>query len=133
MRREADVWQAFKRHLPPRMMVRRIEDASGNLGTPDTWLAMGGRSTWLELKHAGPNAKPKLRPGQAAFMRELFDAGLPSGYLVGSPDGSVRLIGQLMSGVDWREHLIFRRDAMDAETVSLVLQHLGINANIRNS
>lgn len=125
MRLEKDVWAAFRKHLPSGMMIRRIEDRSGNLGTYDTFLAYMGHATWLELKHAGPNAKPKLRPGQRAFGRNLFDAGLQSGYLTGSRDGTVRLIGQLTSEHDWRDHLIFRRDAMDKETVDMVLQHLG--------
>ena len=126
MKDERAVWAGFKRHLPPKMMRRRIEDASGNLGTWDTFLSMGGKSNWLELKHEGPMAKPQLRPGQAAFGRDLFDAGLRSGYLVGSTDGSVRLIGQLTMGGDWREHLIFKREAMDADTVRTVLDYLGL-------
>lgn len=125
MKNEAAVWAKLRRHLPARMMRRRIEDASGNLGTWDLYLAMGGHSNWTELKCEGPNAKPSLRAGQAAFGRNLFDAGFTSGYIVGSPDGSVRLIGMLTTGDDWRDHLIWRRPAMDKETVDMALQYLG--------
>lgn len=127
MRNEAAVWAKFKQHLPARMMRRRIEDASGNKGTWDLFLAMGGHANWLELKCEGPNAKPALREGQPAFGRNLFDAGLTSGYLVGSPNGTVRLIGQLTTGADWRDHLIWRRDKMDKETVAMTLIYLGFN------
>jgi hypothetical protein len=127
MKNEAAVWAAFRSHLPSSIMRRRIEDASGNLGTWDLFLAAGGRANWLELKCDGPNAKPKLRPGQASFGRNLFDAGLTSGYLVGSPNGTVRLIGQLTVGEDWRDHLIWTRTAMDRETVLMTLSYLELS------
>jgi hypothetical protein len=127
MKREKDVWDRFKQHLPP-MFSRRIEDASGNLGTYDTFLARNGRSAWLELKFAGPNAKPDLRPGQAAFGLALSNEKIPCGYLIGHGDGSIRVIGpRLMDPADWRDHLEFRRDVLDAEAVQAVLRYLMLN------
>lgn len=121
--RESEFWQRVRRQLPKDMFHRRIEDASGNAGTWDTFFARNGRSAWIELKVAGPNAKLNLRPGQAPFGKALFDAGIPAAYLVGSTGGTVRMIGPCTDGVDWRDHLIERWDRLD---VAEVLRLLGI-------
>lgn len=115
--REAEFWDKVRRGIPGGWMVRRIEDSSGNLGTFDTFLGRRRLSGWLELKVAGPNAKPDLRPGQPAFGRQCVDAQIPAAYLVGSPQGSVRLIGPLTTGPDWRDHLIARWDSLDVPAV----------------
>lgn len=60
----------------------------------------------MELKVAGPGAKPTLRPGQDTFAGMLMDAGVPCGYLVGSKCGALRLIGGRTTGADWREHVL---------------------------
>lgn len=120
-RREADVWGAFRKHLPPGTMVRRIEDASGNLGTWDTFLARGGRCAWLEFKLAGPRAKPTLRRGQRAFGLELVDAGVPAAYVVGSPNGSIRVLDPRTDGADWVLCQIATYDDLNVWTVKDML------------
>lgn len=116
--RESEFWLRVKASLPREWMARRIEDNSGNLGTYDTFLAAKGHpSMWLELKVEGPDAKPDLRKGQPAFGRMLFDAGVPCGYLVGSPNGLVRLIGPLTTGDDWRDHLMGSWTKLDMRKV----------------
>jgi hypothetical protein len=124
---ESDVWRSLKGYIPAEIFVRRIEDASGNLGTHDTYLASRGKSAWLELKFAGPNAAPRMRKGQYSFGAKLLSARVMSGYLVGSPDGSIRLLDQMTLGRDWRDHLIFRKDVMDAAAVRAVFEHLGLS------
>lgn len=105
--RESEFWGQIRKQIDQSWFVRRIEDASGNLGTYDTYLAhKGWGQAWLELKVAGPNAQPDLRKGQPAFGAGLHAAGVPCGYLVGSPNGRVRLIGPLTTGADWRHHVI---------------------------
>lgn len=118
---EAEFWAKVRANFPPGWMKRRIEDASGNLGTFDLFFGRRDLCGWLELKVAGPNARPKLRPGQPSFGADCFDAGIPAGYLVGSPDGQVRLIGPLTRGHDWREHLIMRWPTLDMQQVLLML------------
>lgn len=119
---ESEFWAKCRKTIPKAMMARRIEDRSGNLGTFDTFLAMGGVSGWLELKVAGPNAKPNIRPGQPAFARECFDAGVPAAYLVGSDSGRVRLLHPLTREHDWREHLIMDWDYLDMREIWQAMQ-----------
>lgn len=122
-RTEADFWRAIRKGLPARTFARRIEDNSGNLGTFDTFIGRRGRAGWLELKVAGPNAKPSLRPGQPSFGAQCFDAGVPAAYLVGSPNGRVRLIGPLTVGDDWRDHLVMSWDSLCVpEVLGLLLE-----------
>lgn len=126
--KEALFWGLIRHRMPPGWFVRRIEDASGNLGTYDTFLAhRGWGQAWLELKVAGPNAKPDLRRGQPAFGAGLHAAGVPCGYLVGSPSGKVRLIGPLTTGDDWRDHLVAEWREID---VPSILTHLFRPANV---
>jgi hypothetical protein len=120
--REAEFWAQIRRGMPTGWFVRRIEDASGNLGTYDTFLAhRGWGQAWMELKVAGPNAKPDLRKGQPAFGQGLDAAGVPCAYLVGSPNGRVRMIGPHTTGDDWREHLIAEWPALDVPAVLTAL------------
>lgn len=113
-RPEERLWDIIRSCLPRGVIGRRIEDASGNLGTPDVFVAWGGMARsrspcgWIELKVAGPNAKPILRPGQQATMTAFHHHGVPCAYLVGSDRGPVRMVGPLTDGDDWREHLIER-------------------------
>lgn len=124
--KEAEFWRALRRHMPPGLLIRRIEDASGNLGTWDTFLACHGRAAWLELKVAGPAEKPRTRPGQAAFGAALFDAGIPALYLVGSATGTMRAIGPLMTTDTWREHLVDTLP-IDGQGAAKVLELLGLS------
>jgi hypothetical protein len=115
---EAKFWGAIRKQIPSDWFVRRIEDASGNLGTFDTYLAHATYGQgWLELKVGGPNEKPDLRKGQPAFAHGLVQAGVPCGYLVGSMNGEVRLIGPMTIGEDWRHHLIRRWPRLDVPAV----------------
>lgn len=115
---ECEFWGKVRPKIPRPWIARRIEDSSGNLGTYDTFMACKGfPSLWLELKVANPKAKPKLRAGQPAFGRMLFDAGVPCAYLVGSDNGYVRLIGPLTTGADWRDHLMGEWDSLDMRKV----------------
>lgn len=119
---ESDFWQKIRPKLPPGLFYRRIEDASGNLGTYDTFLAGHGRATWFDLKIAGPNARPTLRPGQPAFGAELWEAGIPAWYLVASNNGYVRLIDARTNGRDWWNHVVSSWDRVSKETVSDMIQ-----------
>jgi hypothetical protein len=119
--RESAFWASVRKQLPRDLFVRRIEDASGNKGTWDTYMARSGRSGWIELKVAGPNAKLELRPGQQPFGQGLFDAGIPAAYLVGSDNGTVRLIGPCTDGKDWRDHVIARWGMLDMTAVLITL------------
>lgn len=99
---------------------RRIEDASGNLGTYDGFCALKGWPAWVECKLAGPRAKPALRPGQMAFAHDAWAAGVPAWILIGHPDGSCRLIDGRTDGDDWREHLVLRCSRLDAELIRAI-------------
>lgn len=119
---EAFFWGLVRHRMPPGWFTRRIEDKSGNLGTYDLFLAhRDWGQAWLELKVAGPDAKPELRKGQPAFGAGLHAAGVPCGYLVGSPNGKVRLIGPLTLGDDWREHLVAEWTHLDVPAVLTAL------------
>jgi len=118
---EADVWKALRSMIPMDVMARRIEDASGNLGTHDTYLARRGRSGWLELKFNGADASPKLRKGQHAFAVKLLDSGVYTAYLAGHPDGRVTLYGQMLKGPDWKDHVINRWPRLTPQVVNHIL------------
>lgn len=122
---EREVWAALRKAMPLDALARRIEDASGNLGTWDTFVAWNGHAGWIELKHAGPKAKLDLRPGQLAFGRDLFDHAVPGAYLAGARDGSFRMIGRLTDGDDWARHMIGRWTRIDPETVAEALKKAG--------
>lgn len=74
-------------------VYRRIEDASGNLGTPDVWIIAAGVEMWVELKHTEtPGAKPKMRPGQRGFAKAVRRAGGRAWRLASNDrDNNVRL------------------------------------------
>lgn len=104
MRKEADVWQRFRECLPRGVMARRIEDASGALGTWDCWLGSGRWGMWLEFKFtATDKRKPELRPGQMAFGYDLKAAKVEGRYVVGCGQGNVRILDQLYDGEDWKK------------------------------
>lgn len=120
--READLWERVRKRLPDDVFARRIEDASGNLGTFDTFLAQRDRgAAWLELKVAGRRAKPDLRPGQPAFAAQCFDVGVPAAYLVGSRCGYARLIGPMTNGEDWRDHVVAEWQIIDVRAILAAL------------
>ena len=94
----------------------RIENSAG-IGTYDTFMAGPDGAGWIELKIAGPNAKPAMRPGQPAFGNRMLDGGVPAHVLCSTPSGNIKLISGRTFGHDWREHLVMRcglrdRDAM---------------------
>lgn len=127
MKREAEVWKAFREALPREVMVRRIEDASGNLGTWDVWLGYMRRGMWVELKHDETVLRrPKLRKGQYAFGLELEAAKVPGCYICGSSDGKVRIISHLYDGEDWESSLIEIWDGMSQENVRGLLEGFGL-------
>lgn len=87
---------------------RRIEDASGNLGTHDVAMIVDGLPIWAELKETEtPGEKPDVRPGQAAFGRMVRRAGGLSVMLVANKrNDEVRVLRGDCRGPDWRECLI---------------------------
>jgi len=127
---EKDLSKALRKQLAlwrPDAIYRRIEDASGNLGTFDTFMHARtsfpnwpGTASWVELKVAGPNAKPAMRPGQTAFGHDLIMAGCPAYVLVGHADGSVRVLRGDTNGEDWFECLIGRYPALDDDVLSML-------------
>jgi hypothetical protein len=123
---EAKFWGIIRPMMPRDTWFRRIEDASGNLGTPDLFVCRGVRSCWIELKAAKVTHKPALRPGQQATHLSLFSAGYPSCYLVGYERGPVRMIGAQTNGDDWREHLIEQWDAPSSSVIQRVLTLMGV-------
>lgn len=124
MRLERDVWAALRKALPPGLMVRRIEDMSGALGTPDVIIMKDGRCLWLELKFGGPDAKPQMRKGQMAFAVSAWAVGVPVYVLMGHPDGSCKLIDGRTCGDDWRELLICRFPGFTDHLVQAILEML---------
>lgn len=104
---ESQFWEKVRKAWAPGWMLRRIEDRSGNLGTFDTYYGRFERNGWLELKVAGPNAAFEPRRGQPAFAVDCHKAGIQSAWLVGSPNGLMRLIHPLSIGPDWRDHLLW--------------------------
>ena len=86
----------------------RVENTLSG-GFPDT-LFSAGRLVLCELKVAGPNAKPDMRPGQPGFGYSVLSSGQPSFILIGHPDGSCRLLWGDCVGDDWRDRLISRFD-----------------------
>ena len=127
MKRESEVWAKLKAALPAEVMAKRIEDASGDLGTWDTWLGCRGWGMWIELKHTETvNRKPKQRPGQYAFGARLSEAKVSGCYIVGSSDGKVRIINQLWYGDDWKEYLIETWDEMSEANVRGLLERFGL-------
>jgi hypothetical protein len=123
---EARLWAIIRDLLPPDVLARRIEDASGNLGTPDLFLARSGQCAWVELKAAGPHAQLVLRPGQQATMTALHQHGVRCAYLVGFDRGPVRLVGPLTDGKDWREHLIARWPSPSSSQMTNFLSLIGM-------
>jgi hypothetical protein len=102
-------------------VFRRIEDASGNLGTFDGFLMVMGRAAWVELKVAGPNAKPKMRRGQPAFGSDILAAHGEAWVLVGHPDGSLRLLFGDTTGEDWHDKLHLRFDRLTVDVIEAML------------
>ena len=74
-------------------VYRRIEDASGNLGTPDVWCIADGVAMWIELKHTEtPGATPVMRHGQRGFAKACRRAGQRAWRLCSNDrDATVRL------------------------------------------
>ena len=122
MKNESAVTQAFRKHVPKRIMWRRIEDSSGSLGTWDTWLGHDERGGWIEFKHTKTKgAKPKQRAGQAAFGHDLMKSGVKGFYIIGSADGWVRVCSRRMIDVAWPNSLIIKQKNMDEALVHKVL------------
>jgi hypothetical protein len=102
-------------------VFRRIEDASGNLGTFDAWIVIRGHVAVTELKVAGPNAKPDMRRGQPAFGSDWTRAGGRAWVLVGHPDGSLRLLRGDTLGEDWRDCLVRRDDRLTPDLIRFMV------------
>jgi hypothetical protein len=122
---EVDLSRALKRVLrgmDERTAYRRIEDSSGALGTFDSFGVVSGRAFWVELKVAGPQAKPNVRPGQTGFGMAMMKAGLPACFMVGHKDGSLRLLSAACTGPDWRDHIIGRFDALTEDVIWSILR-----------
>lgn len=101
-------------------VYRRIEDTA-NLGTFDSMLIVKGQMAWIEMKVAGPNAKPDMRPGQPGFGRQWLIAGGLAWVLVGHKDGSLRLIWGDTTGEDWRDQLVGRYDKLTPELLEYMV------------
>lgn len=101
-------------------VYRRIEDTA-NLGTFDSLLIVKGRMAWIELKVAGPNAKPGMRPGQPGFGRQWLVAGGLAWVLVGHPYGSLRLLWGDTTDEDWRDQLVGRYDDLTPELLEYMI------------
>lgn len=88
-------------------LYRRIEDASGNLGTHDVHIIHKGMAMWVELKDTEtPGAAPQMRQGQTAYARAVRKAGGRSWFLVSDHRSTdVRLLHGDCRGPDWRDHL----------------------------
>ena len=99
----------------------RIENTAG-LGTFDTFMGGWLGSGWIELKVAGPNAKPTMRPGQPAFGQRMKNAGIPAHVLCCSKAGDVKLICGWTNGDDWRELLVGRASLMDRDGMAVLLK-----------
>lgn len=94
-----------------------------NVGTFDTWIGCNRRSAWVELKIAGPNAAPKMRPGQPGFGYRQICVGHPAVVLVGHKDESYRLIAPDTVGSDWREKLLERGDTLDWRVIERIFNN----------
>ena len=81
------------KQVPGDSVYRRIEDASGNMGTPDVWLIAAGVEMWVELKWTRtPGETPVMRHGQRGFAKAVRRAGGRAWRLAGNDRNSdVRL------------------------------------------
>ncbi len=120
-RLERDVWARVKRCVPADVWGKRLEDASGDLGTFDVVLMRKRRAMWIELKFGGPNAKPDMRKGQAAFAMKGRKYGVKCVVIMGHPDGSCRIIDGVTTGEDWRDHLLSRWDEITEERMKKLI------------
>ena len=130
MRSEADVVAAFKDCLPKGLMYRRIEDASGNLGTWDSWIGGPGNwGLWLEFKFTETDRRrPRLRPGQWAFGLDLKAAGQVGFYVVGARKGNIRVLSQEYNGSDWKEAQLEQWLSVNEENVAGLLGMAGLGS-----
>lgn len=96
-----------------------------NKGTFDLFVACGGKVAWVELKVAGPNAKPTVRAGQPGFGAMMALAGVPAVVLVGHPDGGWRLLKGSTTGDDWRECVLASGEVFDHRLVEEIFASAG--------
>ena len=95
------------------ILWRRIEDASGNLGTPDVFAIIDQQPVWIELKVTDTaGAKPQMRRGQAAFGEAVRQAGGRSLVAIGTKGTDhVRIVRGWTQGDDWRSLMIYEGSA----------------------
>lgn len=112
------LWPQGKDIWPP--VWHRVENAVAQ-GTFDTFIGSSIGCGWIELKVAGPNAKPQMRPGQPGFGAKMLRAGVPAHVIACSKRGEVRLMRGETMGDDWRDHVLMRCDLRDMEAMRVVL------------
>ncbi len=113
---------------------KRIEDASGELGTADTLIGSPAGVGWIELKHAGPNAKPNYRPGQQAFLYDWGEAGIPAHTLIGSPNGRMRLLDhRCLDANKWRDHMVIDTHIGDKDQMRVLFMRCMMGESPKNT
>jgi hypothetical protein len=98
--RERRFWQRLRKHLSPKVFVRRIENGV-SAGDPDVFLMKGGKVIWIELKWAEQPARPSskllgkddVRIDQINWHLEYASKGGTSFILIGTYE-----MDYLMSG-----------------------------------
>ena len=110
------------------LLYRRIEDASGNLGTFDVHVIIEGRAIWIELKETEtPGAKPDMRRGQPAFGRRAQRAGAAASVLVANKrDATIRIIEGCTTGDDWRALMLYEGELDHTAWSILIGEHNAI-------
>lgn len=111
----------FRKHIDGGFW-HRIENVVA-AGTFDTYVAGHGKAGWIELKVAGPRAKPEVRAGQPGFGYRCLESGVPAHVLIGSPNGTIRLCEGIIMGDDWREHLVCEGRRDDKAFMNVVFRH----------
>ena len=98
----------------------RVENVAA-IGTFDVFFGTPWGSGWVELKIAGPKAKPDVRPGQPGFAMRCLAAGVPAHILCCSDKGYVKLLEGICLGSDWEDHLVGTAEFGNAEAMRSLL------------
>jgi len=98
----------------------RVENVVA-IGTFDAFLGTPWGGGWVELKIAGPAAKPDVRPGQPGFGMRCKEAGIPAHILCCSNKGYVKLLEGECIGEDWEAHLVGTAQLGDLEAMRTLL------------
>ena len=118
---ESDLHTVLKRRIETiwaknSIMVQRIENTLST-GVFDTFVGTPWGAGWIELKIAGPQAKPAMRPGQPGFGHRCMTAGVPAHVLCASADGYLKLLNGWTIGEDWRDHVALTGSLDDLDCV----------------